>query len=356
MGSGKKGKDVRSRFAAPPYGWPRDAIDAALISLFQAGHLRATLNGVALARGELDQAKSPRADFRAESVAISTPQRLKLRKLFQTSGMNCKPNEEAAAAVLFLNKLEELARSAGGDAPLPQSPGTQPLATLQSLAGNEQLIEILDQEDRLTANFNDWSKASKLAGERQPAFKRLEDLARHAEDLDAAKDVKPQIRAIVADRRLLDETDPVPPLAAKLTDALRTALAQAQKRYDDTYDAESKRLEASGSWRQIKPENRDDILQRSSIAKASKDAAGSEQEVLASLERISLDGWRTRTAALPQQFADARAEADRLVEPKIRHVRLPNATLRTEEDVKSWVAHTEQKLLEQVRKGPIAIR
>ena len=356
VGSGKKGKDVRSHSSAPPFGWPRDAIDAALISLFQAGHLRATLNGVALARGELDQAKAPRADFRAESVTINTPQRLQLRKLFQTAGINCKPNEEAAAAVQFLSKLEELARTAGGDTPLPRSPDTRHLPTLQSLAGNEQLIEILGQEDRLAANFNDWSKASRLARERQPAFKRLEDLARHAEDMDAAKDVKPQIKALVADRRLLDETDPVPPLAAKLTDALRTALAQAQKRYDDTYDAELKRLEASESWRQIKPENRKEILRRSGIAKASKGATGSEQEVLASLERIPLEGWRTCTAALPQQFADAQAEADRLIEPKIRHVKLGSATLRTPEDVKSWIEKTEQELLKQVSKGPIALR
>ncbi|MGI8738800.1 MAG: BREX system P-loop protein BrxC [Gammaproteobacteria bacterium] len=40
VGSGKKGKDVRSHFSGPPYGWSRDAVDAALISLFGTGHLR----------------------------------------------------------------------------------------------------------------------------------------------------------------------------------------------------------------------------------------------------------------------------------------------------------------------------
>ena len=38
VGSGKKGKDIRSHFSDPPYGWPRDAVDAALISLFGMGH------------------------------------------------------------------------------------------------------------------------------------------------------------------------------------------------------------------------------------------------------------------------------------------------------------------------------
>ena len=54
-------------------------------------------------------------------------------------------------------------------------------------------------------------------------------------------------------------------------------------------------------------------------------------------------------------FAEARAEADRLVEPKIRHVKLGSATLRTPDDVKAWAETTERELLEQVRKGPIAI-
>ena len=317
MGSGKKGKDARSHFSAPPFGWPRDAIDAALISLFEAGHLRATLNGVVLKRGELDQAKTPRADFRAETVTISTRQRLKLRKLFQAAGINCKPNEESVAAADFLNKLEELGQAASGDAPLPPRPDMRHLSDLQGLAGNEQLNEILNQHHVLTANFKEWTLAGKRASERLPAFKRLQQLARHADGLDADKDVKPQIEAIVRDRRILDETDPLPPLAAKLTDALRSALAQSQANYDAAYDERRKSLENADSWRKIKPKARDEILASVRIEKASAGATGDEREILESLNRISLDDWRTRTAALSQQFADAQAAADRLIEPKI---------------------------------------
>ena len=78
-------------------------------------------------------------------------------------------------------------------------------------------------------------------------------------------------------------------------------------------------------------------------------------EILDTLERVSLDGWRTRTLALPQLFAHARAAADKLVEPKIRHVKLPAATLRTPEDVAAWIDRTNQDLLNQIRQGPIAI-
>ena len=67
-------------------------------------------------------------------------------------------------------------------------------------------------------------------------------------------------------------------------------------------------------------------------------------------------GWRMHAAALPQQFADARAEADRMIEPQIHHVRLPGTTIRTPKDVRSWIARAKQELLGQIRKNPIAIR
>ncbi|MEN8261705.1 MAG: hypothetical protein ABFS02_14260, partial [Pseudomonadota bacterium] len=64
-------------------------------------------------------------DFRIESATIDTRQRLNLRKLFQTAGIACKPNEEAAAAGEFLSRLMALANAAGGEAPLPERPATR---------------------------------------------------------------------------------------------------------------------------------------------------------------------------------------------------------------------------------------
>ena len=355
VGAGKRGRDVRSHFSDPPYGWPRDAIDAALISLFGAGHLRATANGMTLHPPQLDQAKVTSADFRTESATINARQRLKLRSLFQTAGIDCKPNEEIAAAGRLLTRLGELALNAGGDAPLPKRPDTQHLSELLALSGNEQLLATLDRHDALVANLNEWTAARMLAEERLPAFQQLEALARHANGLDAATDVAPQMEAIVADCRLLDASDPVPGLAATLTDALRSVLVQSQERHDAVYEEERQRLEKSDGGQKIDQETRDEILSRLHIAKVSAGATGTEREVLESLERISLDGWRTRTAALPRLFADARAEADRLVEPTIRHLKLESVTLRTPQDVKMWTRQTEQRLLEAVEHGPIVI-
>ena len=297
VGAGKRGRDVRSHFSDPPYGWPRDAIDAALISLFGAGHLRATANGVALHPPQLDQAKVPSTDFRTESATINARQRLKLRSLFQTAGVDCKPNEETVAAGRLLNRLGDLALKAGGDAPLPKRPDPQHLSELLALSGNEQLLAILDRHDALVASLNEWTAARMLAEERLPAFQRLEALARHADGLDAATDVAPQIEAIVADGRLLDASDPVPGLAVKLTDALRSVLVQSQERHAAVYEEERQRLEKSDGWQKIDQETRDEILSRLHIAEVfrggDRHRAGSPGVARTHLARRLADAYRS---------------------------------------------------------------
>ena len=355
VGSGKRGKDARAHFSDPPYGWSRDSVDAALISLFGTGHLRATSNGIPLKPGQLDQAKISATDFRVESATIDTRQRLRVRKLFTSAGVNYKPNEEAAAASEFLIKLSDLARGAGGDPPLPNRPDTRHLLDLQSLAGNEQLVGILNRHDELLKNIEDWTKARDLAEKRLPDYRRLKSLARHAEGLNVAREVFPQIEAISTNRSLLEATDPLPGLTKTLADALRAALAEAEKHYSEVFDKESGRLEAAESWQKIEQSDRDRILKGMNIAKASKGNIGTEQEVLESLERISLEAWRIRTAALPQLFAEARIQADKLVEPKTHHLKLRSATLSTPEEVRDWVATTEQVLLKQLKQGPIVV-
>ena len=355
VGSGKKGKEVRAHFSDPPYGWPRDAIDAALISLFGTGHLRATLNGTPLKLGQLDQAKISSTDFRVESATIDTRQRLKLRKLFTKAGVACKPNEELTAAGEFLRKLMELASQAGGEPPLPEHPDTHHLQELQSLAGNEQLLGILQHLDELLYNFEDWTRAHDLAAKRLPAYEQLQALACHADGLEIAKEIQPQIDAITANRSLLDPTDPLPDLVKALADELRTALSNAEKHYAEVFEQELKKLEAAESWQKMDPADRERILHSLNVTRVTKGPTGTEEEVLESLQRISLESWRTRTAALPQLFAEARIQADKEVEPKTHHVKLSSATLHTPEEVKAWVQKTEQELLEQLKQGPVVV-
>src|SRR4029077_17795372 len=124
IGSGKTGTQVRKDLETSPFGWPRDAVDAALITLHRSQHVTAMLNGVPVVAGQLDQNKIQKTEFRVEKITLSVGDRLKIRQLYQALDLGCKPNEESTKAPEFLRILRELAFEAGGDAPLPVRPAT----------------------------------------------------------------------------------------------------------------------------------------------------------------------------------------------------------------------------------------
>ena len=81
IGAGARGTALHKALKAAPYGWPQDALDAVLIALHRAGHLRATRNGRPVPAGGLDQAGVKTAEFRRERVRLTTSQRIALRGL-----------------------------------------------------------------------------------------------------------------------------------------------------------------------------------------------------------------------------------------------------------------------------------
>ena len=58
---------------------------------------------------------------------------------------------------------------------------------------------------------------------------------------------------------------------------------------------------------------------------------------------------------MPSRFANAAMKAAKLLEPNTVRVHLTSATLKTEDDVKEWIAQQEQELLQKIKKNPIVI-
>ena len=122
VGTGNRGGAVRKKLAAAPYGWPQDAIDAALVALHGGDHLKAAHNGRPVQTAQLDQKTIGGAEFRPEKVRITVTQRTKIRGLYRLAGISAKSGEEAARAAEFLAALRKLASEAGGEPPLPIAP------------------------------------------------------------------------------------------------------------------------------------------------------------------------------------------------------------------------------------------
>jgi hypothetical protein len=355
VGAGKKGKDVRDAFEASPYGWARDAIDAALITLFTTGHLRAVHKGMTLAQGQLDQAKISVTDFRVETVTLDARARMKLRKLFQTAGIACNSNEESAKAAEFLVHLTELAQRAGGVPPLPAKPDIRHLDDLRTLASNEQLVTILQQHDTIEQQVKEWGALASLAAQRKPAWDTLSQLLDHASNLPKAEDLKRQAEAVHDERRLLEPTDPVPNIRLATVAALRGAVTAAHRAFKSAYSAHMAVLDASDHWQKLAGEQRQQILISQGLDSVPSLTVGNESELLRALEQTSLPTWRIKTDALPQQFANATLAAAKLLEPRTQHVHLTSSTLKSADDVKGWLAQTGAELLKKLQDGPIVI-
>jgi hypothetical protein len=173
--------------------------------------------------------------------------------------------------------------------------------------------------------------------------------------MSGADELRAQANAVQSERRLLDASDPVPDIRKGAVAALRGAVTAAHIEYEKTFKKEMAALTASDTWTKLKADQQKQILANEGIDAIPVLAVGTEAELIATLEQTALPAWKTRTDALPQQFARAAVAAAKLVEPKTQRVHLTSATLKTEDDVKAWLASTEKDLLAKVKSGPVVI-
>jgi hypothetical protein len=355
IGANKKGKEIRDLFDASPYGWPRDAIDGALITLHTVGHIRAVNKGTVLTAGQLDQSKVPVTDFRTETIAIDVKSKIKLRKLFQDAGLNCKPDEETIVAEQFLQTLTNLAVKAGGDAPLPVCPKTEILDSIRALAGNEMLAAILKEHDELKKLLEQWHALATLAEKRKPAWQTLEKLLLHANGLPEAAELQKEADAVRDERRLLEDSDPVPPIHDKLVKLLRAAVKKAHTATKETYERELAALEDNANWQQTKLRDRERLLKDAGIVPVGELSVGDDAALVVALTQRPLPVWSATADALPERFRQAALAAAKLLEPKTQSVKLTSGTLKTSEDLKAWLAETEATITDKLKKGPVVI-
>ncbi len=355
VGSGKRGTDVRKHLTAPPYGWPQDAIDAALLVLFNTGILQARSGTEVIARGKLDQKNIQSIEFRVESVTLSKAQLFGLRGLFKLVGLNTQPNNESADAAKFLDRALNLADDAGGDAPLPKRPETGHLDDLSNRVGNDQLKAIFDLKDKLSSQIEEWRQRKEKIEQRKPAWDKLQSLLAHAEGFKVAADVQREVDAIQEHRSLLNDPDPVPGMITKLTEALRKALNEAHAACATGLETGLVKLEASASWEKLSPEERHDLRSQFGVREVPAVAVGTTDDVLNTLRKTKLSELRAICDAMPTRFAQAQAAATKLLEPKAQEVSLPGGTIKTEDDLKSWLASAEEAIREKLKTGPVIL-
>jgi hypothetical protein len=354
VGAGKKAKDLRDHFKAAPFGWPQDAIDGALLVMLVAGNLRATLNGQPVQASVAQNQMGP-VSFYVDVPPLDVQQRLNLKALFQKTGVTTQNGKESDAAAESLKKLLALAESAGGDAPRPATPETHDLRALQMLSGNAQLLKIHEQKDDLAARLAAWKKRSDAITQRWPAWQRLLDFHAFAAGLAEAETAALSIAAISAGRTLLADPDPVPELTRQLSAALRIALGRLQDELTDAFSAGNAKLAASPVWNGRSDEQRATIAAACQLAPPPKAAIGTEDDILGALRARSLADRSNLLDAVPQRFARALEEANRLATPEAVRVTLPGAVINNPAELDLWLAVVREQVEAQLQDGPVIL-
>jgi hypothetical protein len=356
IGSGKTGTQIRKELEAAPFGWPRDAVDAALIALHSCQQLIVTLNGTAVERGQLDQNRIPKAEFRLEKTNISIDDRLKLRKLFQSLDVKCVSGEESEKAADFLRAALSLANQAGGNPPLPTPPSITDLEDIQNQVGNDRLAALRDNADSIAARIAEWKNAKTLIIQREPAWKTVERLASHAVILPAAESVLKHIEAIRTQRLLTDASDPIPPLKSGLTDILRHALNEAHAVHATAYHEGIEQLSSNPIWQKLNTQQQEAILHDVGIAAPSKPDTASDSTILAALDWHNLATRKAEADAVSGRVANALKTAAILLEPKVKAVSVEKSLLKTPDEVRQWAERQQKTLLEAIEKGPVQVQ
>lgn len=356
IGAGKTGSEIRKILSSAPFGWPKDAIDAALMALHRSEHLEAILNGAKVVPGQLDQNKIPKTEFRLQQIIISVQQRLVIRGVFTELGIQCKSGEESVKAPEFLDALIALARSAGGDAPLPQQPSVTAIEDLQRLVGNEQLQGIINKAYDIKKSIKDWRALADLNKQRMPAWTLVERLEKHARDFSGAKEHSEKIVAIREQRLLLQPTDPVSPIRVALAGILRGEITKLYASYEVAYQQALAELAANDLWDRLSQSDQETIIEDVGLVSPVRPDVSTDDALATQLATKPLSGIRTEIAALPALVAQAIEQAARKLEPKVRAITIEKTTLRSEDDVNAWVERQKTKLIEAVKQGPILIK
>ena len=166
-----------------------------------------------------------------------------------------------------------------------------------------------------------------------------------------------QVTHLEQQRQLLEEPDPVTPLMASLTQLLRDELNRLHTDYQTRHKSGMARLDADTNWQQLEPEQRNSLLaaQKLTLTDAPKVQVANTDEVLATVDRLSLSSFADRVAAIDSRFDAVLVAAAELMEPKAQFVKLPSRTIKSEAEIDAWLNDARQTIAQALKNGPVVL-
>jgi hypothetical protein len=348
-GFGTKGSDLQRDLGDSPYGWPKDAVDGALLALLASGNIRAERDGHPVdGPKELPATQIGKATFFKEDEPPTMQEKLAVRGVLTEAKVQYTTGKEGSAISGLVQHLLNLAALAGGPPPWPEPPDTLHIEGIAALAGNQQVRAVAQHAEQLRQDNKTWSAAATQRSERDEAWKTLDRLLTHAALLDNSASIRVQRDAIRTGRLLMQTPDPVTPLIREVSEALRSAVVEAATAAQKEQAKALADIDASPEWHKLEAATREAILGSAGLAATVIPSVGSDQELLSALDATSLNAWQERRQAIPAKVAAVRQAAAKKLEPKSVSVTAPAATLRTVPEVDAYLADLRERILRHI--------
>jgi hypothetical protein len=251
----RKGSELHAAFAAPPYGWPREAVEAAMLVLANAGQIKVTgADGKPVVAADLNATQLRTCTFAPENRVVSASERIAVRSLGQALGLTIPSGQENDHLLTLVERLQQAAEGAGGPHPAPAIPEVPGMNEFRSSTSNDLLAELAARAEELKPLIAQW-QAAKAEKER-----RLRDWnwATRLVSLGAAGQ-REALDAIRAARNLLAEPNPLPTLVSAAAEDLRNQTNTAHAAWREAWEAGEARLKADSAWEKVSPEKKHEL-------------------------------------------------------------------------------------------------
>lgn len=354
----KTGNELRNALEAPPYGWPKDAIDGALIALCASEHLKGVLQHKQLAGKEIDRKNLGKMIFSTETIVLTTDDRLALRGLCGAIPVPSDSGSEAETATKLVACLRSLADQSGGDSPQPERIIPEYLSELQTLSGNSLVKALVERQAEIKTDIKAWQHTTKRIGDRLSHWDALTLLIDHADGLAILEQVQEQYDAIKEHRSLLADPDPVPPLLKEMRNGLREQLKGGIEQVRDAQEAVLGDLKSDGLWKRLKKPQQDELLKTNHLVESSIGKMDTDEAIIAQIKKTPLNSFAPLVKAIESSLPDIRAEVAKILEPKTVTVSISSGTIvKNEKELNSFLDDVRERAKDELDKGnPVMLK